>query len=208
MYHYLAGEPVAARSGRWRDFVRLIDQDRKAVPVSNGTSHLWGAGVTFLTQGAAVAAAYAGAGPEWLFAALLANMVGWAAVFAVYVWFRAGQLNSAERVSGAIKFWAIVAGSALIPSYWTAAGPDALALYPAVTAVIGLCILSHAPVHGGRIFHGGLAVLAGAVAMPFLPPALRPVAFGLPFGTWALVYGLRMRALDRAARAASHLAPS
>ncbi|HYH63920.1 MAG TPA: serine/threonine-protein kinase [Urbifossiella sp.] len=196
---FRAGEPVGLRSGWWSQFMRLIDQERKAVPVSNGTSHLWGAAWTFLTQGAAVAAVLAGGGPGWLLAALIANAVGWTVVFTFYVWLRPGRLNSAERVSGAIKFWALVTCAALVPAYWA----DPLALYPATTAVLAFCILSHAPVHGGRVFYGGLAVLAGAVAMPFLPPALWPAALGLPFGGWALVYGLRMRALDRAARPSS-----
>jgi hypothetical protein len=135
-----------------------------------------------------------------VFAALLANMAGWILVFTIFIWSRAGRLNSAERVSGAIKFWALVATAALVPAYWSAGGPDPFALYPATTAVIAFCILAHAPVHGGRVFHGGLAVLAGAVVMPLLPPALVPAALGLPFGGWALVYGLRMRALDRATR--------
>ncbi|MEO2092182.1 MAG: hypothetical protein ABGY75_22225, partial [Gemmataceae bacterium] len=104
---------------------------------------------------------------------------------------QAGRLNSAERASGVVKFWAIVTLLCLIPT--AAASADLMSAFPPATAVIGLCILVHGPIHGGREFLGGVAVLAAAAVMPFLPVWTWPLAHGLTWGGWAVWYSQRMR---------------
>jgi hypothetical protein len=191
LQRFLDGEPVGSRRGRVEEFTRLFIRNRTDVPITNHLGHLIGGAATLGLQAGATAAVLVGQ-PHLAFAALVAEMSLWALLFTLFIWSQAGRLNSAERASGMVKFWAIVALLCLIPSAVVSA--DLMTAFPPATAVIGLCILAHGPFQGGREFLGGIAVLAAAAVMPFLPVWARPVAHGLSWGGWALWYSLRMRA--------------
>ncbi len=198
LQRFLDGEPVGGRRGRVEEFTRLFIRNRTDVPITNHLGHLIGGAATLVLQAGATAAAWAGR-PHWAFAALAAEMALWAVLFALFIWSQAGRLNSAERASGVVKFWAIVALLCLIPS--AAASADLMAVFPPATAVIGLCILVHGPIHGGREFLGGVAVLAAAAVMPVLPVWAWPLAHGLTWGGWAVWYSRQMRAHQQTVQA-------
>ena len=161
------------------------------MPITNHLGHLIGGMATLALQAGATVAVLVGR-PYWAFAALVTEMGLWTLLFTVFIWSQAGRLNSAERASGAVKFWAMTTMLCLVP--FAVLGPDLLLLYPAVSAVVSLCILSHGPIHGGREFLGGIGLLVAAVLMPFSPAWLWPVYFGIAWGGWALWYALWMRA--------------
>lgn len=198
LQRFLDGEPIGGRRGRVEEFTRLFVRARTEQPITNHVGHLIGAVATFALQGAATAAVLAGAS-YCAFAALLAEMGLWAALFTAFIWARAGRLNSAERVSGVIKFWAFITLLCLLP--FAVAAPDPMWAFVPVIAVTGLCVLAHGPVHGGREFLGGAALLFAAAVMPFLPVWAWPIAHGLSWGGRAMWYALRMRSHHQSVRA-------
>jgi hypothetical protein len=190
--NFLNGRTVrGSERGRFEEFTRLFARDRTDQPINNHLGHLIGALATFAFQAGATVALLLGQ-PVWAFAALLADLTVWGLMFLLFIWVRAGRLNPAERASGVVKFWAMAALLCLVP--FAVLGPELLLLYPASSAVVALCILSHGPIHGGREFLGGIGLLVAAAVMPFLPSWAWPACFAVAWGGWALWYSLRMRA--------------
>ncbi len=190
LQRFLDGEPVGGRRGWVEEFTRLFIRNRTDQPINNYLGHLIGSLCTLGFQAGATVALLFGQ-PVWAFAALLVDLSLWGVLFALFIGVRADRLNSAERASGVVKFWAMTTMLCLLP--FAVLGPDLLLLYPAFSAVVGVCILSHGPIHGGREFLGGVGLLVAIVLMPFSPSWLWPVYFGIAWGGWALWYSLRMR---------------
>jgi eukaryotic-like serine/threonine-protein kinase len=197
----LRDEPLGTRRPAWLTYMRrAIDVRRETSSMATWPGLFWGAGILLASQGIAQALVLTAGSGWWTYAPLAANACGWLLGYWWFVIRRAELLTPVERFSSALQVGILLAALALLPAQVAAHRSNVLPYYQPLAVVFGLGTFAHGATHWGRLYLAGLLILAISAAMPLIPEVFWPTAFAIPYGSFMIWVGFRLRDFDRETR--------
>lgn len=158
-----------------------------------------GAASTFVALAGVQAAVLLDA-PAWVGRTALAYyLVAWAGIVWLFLVTRRDALNPVERMSTAFQFGMVFTAFAVVPGQLWLHGGALPPVFPPLLAAVGLGIFAHG-LYWGWMYAAGLVLMAASAALPLVPMAYWPGAYGLALTLFQLWGGYHLRRIHRAAR--------
>jgi serine/threonine-protein kinase len=190
--HWLRGEPVSARPpGMW-EWLRQEWRNRPPPFTYSWQSAIWMGLATLASSAVIFALVRLDVSVLWVWAVLLLNVVGEWRILRRHLMKRFRQIAIAERQSLMITVGNLAASLILfavtLPWRPSASAREILPVYPPLTLLTGMTLFVIGSTHWGRLFPIGLALMALAPLLAWLPewaPLLYGSATAVCLWWWA-----------------------